>query len=413
MSAIGTKSQRVEEEGESIFVSMTDLTISFLFILLVLLAFFANHFKIDDLDLRSEREKLEQQLHESKKSNNILEKSLSNQRQKRQLLEQEQREFIAQKAAADLKIAKLNSLVDTLCAGIEKSAIHIEVLSEQIEALQHELKATEKTLQNERELTANLKNQVKDTKEKVTECLQKLYQLREQDSLASYLDEAFKQRERLLKQLKNRIEKQIPGIQVTVHDNNGIIRFRADELFKPGEWRIIPNNPAEKESPNKPAEKVSHAISEALIELLPCYTLSPIPNTEVSCKGPPTAIETIQIEGHTDYVPLGPTIKLKDKMIDNYDLSARRAAETLRVMIQKRRELEDFRNLRRQRVLSFAGYGKDRPVNNNEKDTKEARAQNRRIDIRFILHTPRNLQEVEEIRSKLIRHRNGLLPIIE
>ena len=45
-------------------------------------------------------------------------------------------------------------------------------------------------------------------------------------------------------------------------------------------------------------------------------------------------------------------------------------------------------------------------------DTPTAKAANRRIDIRFILQTPQNLREVEEIRARLADNRPKL-PTIE
>ena len=97
-------------------------------------------------------------------------------------------------------------------------------------------------------------------------------------------------------------------------------------------------------------------------------------------------------------------------MLDNYDLSARRGAETLRVMTRDRPELHEYLNLRGQPVLSFAGYGETRPI--NQEDTDEARDQNRRIDIRFILQTPRDRLEVEQIRSQLTRRRADLPAVV-
>ena len=48
MAVAGLRRRHAEEEGESVFVSMTDLTVSFLFILLVLLAFFATQIQPDE-----------------------------------------------------------------------------------------------------------------------------------------------------------------------------------------------------------------------------------------------------------------------------------------------------------------------------------------------------------------------------
>ena len=86
------------------------------------------------------------------------------------------------------------------------------------------------------------------------------------DSLTAYLEDASKAREALLERLAEQIRRRLPGIQVTVDSTDGVIRFRADELFPTGTWRIPPGSLA---------ERVSHAVGDALAETLPCYTLSP------------------------------------------------------------------------------------------------------------------------------------------
>ena len=138
---------------------------------------------------------------------------------------------------------------------------------------------------------------------------------------------------------------------------------------------------------------------------MPCYTLGPRSAFYVTCNKAFAIIETIQVEGHTDDDPLRP----RENMKDNYDLSARRGAETLRFVSDHRPDIGEFRNRRGQPVLSFAGYGETRPVASGQ--TEGAKAANRRIDIRFILDTPKSLREVEEIRDRLTRERPGLPPI--
>jgi hypothetical protein len=46
-----------------------------------------------------------------------------------------------------------------------------------------------------------------------------------------------------------------------------------------------------------------------------------------------------------------------------------------------------------------------RPVASN--DTAQGKATNRRIDLRIIMHTPRNLEEVERIKRQLKGESNG------
>ena len=52
-----------------------------------------------------------------------------------------------------------------------------------------------------------------------------------------------------------------------------------------------------------------------------------------------------------------------------------------------------------QAILSVSGYGDARPV--SEGNSKTARAENRRIDLRFIMMTPRSLSEAETLGNKI------------
>ena len=479
MAVAVARGRRTEEEGESVFVSMTDLTVSFLFILLILLAFFATQFQPEDMVPLSEHDALERQLSEANAIRLRLEDALANERQRlarlererleladrlaeanavrhqledalasererlarlererleladrlseantvrRQLedalasererlrrVEQERRELADRLVAAERMIAELRALVVALREELAVAAATIDEHLAQIEALRRELESMRTEPEDARARLADLLNQVHKLERSLADLRKEHDRLRAQlfemvgpDSLAVYLEDASKAREALLERLANQIRRRLPGIQVSVDTTDGVIRFRADELFPTGTWRIPPGSLA---------ERVSHAVGDALAETLPCYTLSPDLDTEVSCEGTVAAIETIQIEGHTDDVALSAELQSREQMRDNYDLSARRGAETLRVMTRDRPELRHFLNLRRQPVLSFAGYGETRPI--NQDNTDEAKAQNRRIDIRFILQTPRNLLQVKEIRSQLTRRRTDLPTVVE
>ena len=76
----------------------------------------------------------------------------------------------------------------------------------------------------------------------------------------------------------------------------------------------------------------------------------------------------IQVEGHTDNVPI--SSRLKDKFPSNWELSTARAATVVRFLRDLGIEGER---------LSAAGYGPFQPVASNE--TIEGKAQNRRIQI--------------------------------
>ena len=87
----------------------------------------------------------------------------------------------------------------------------------------------------------------------------------------------------------------------------------------------------------------------------------------------------IRIEGYTDSVPIGGT--LRQQFPTNWELSTQRAATVLR-FLQEKVGVDG-------KYLSAVGYGAFRPVASN--DTPEGRAENRRIEISL---TPLDVQEV-------------------
>ena len=79
--------------------------------------------------------------------------------------------------------------------------------------------------------------------------------------------------------------------------------------------------------------------------------------------------QKLLVEGHTDNLPLGAS--LKERFPSNWELSTARAAAVVR-FLQKEGQLQPER-------LSARGYSYYRPVASNQ--TKEGRHQNRRIEI--------------------------------
>ena len=128
-------------------------------------------------------------------------------------------------------------------------------------------------------------------------------------------------------------------VSITRTDETIILRFSEIALFDSGSAEIRPES----------KETLNH-----IIQLVAENT---------------NAIKMVNIEGHTDNVPIS-TAEFRD----NWDLSAKRATNTLRILLAA--------NLLDQAKLSAVGYGEYHPIATN--DTPKGRSLNRRVD--FVLN---------------------------
>jgi flagellar motor protein MotB len=102
-------------------------------------------------------------------------------------------------------------------------------------------------------------------------------------------------------------------------------------------------------------------------------------------------IDAIFIEGHTDSDPLSGGGMLRDNM----DLSALRATNTFRQLADTHPELELLVNTSGHMpvpILGVAGYGERRGVPDAHGTPDQIKAQNRRIDLRFLMVTPKSAE---------------------
>lgn len=301
------KPHRQEEEEESVFVSMADMTISFLFILMILLAFFASQFSVDDTVPRSEYERL-----------------------------------LQEKDAIESDLRLIAEIVESP----DKASVveNVRSMKAELERLRRML--TQSDLPNAMEI---YNTAVADTRRK------------------------------LLTGLKDRINQEIPGVNVTVSANSDALQFQGDGLFDSG-------------SPNATAAGASRMrqIATILDTTLSCYAIGPRKDFRVECNPAYGLIEALQVEGHTDNVG-------NDTF--NMDLSAKRAASIYSLMTQQKPDLVQFLNRDFQPVLSVAGFGKGRPMQDNM--TKTGQDANRRIDLRFIMAVPSREADIEGIRRAL------------
>lgn len=299
-----------EPEGEeSAFVSMTDMAVSFLFIVMILLAFFASQYSGSDVVAKSEY----------------------------------------QRVTGLLRAAEAER--DELRVHTRKQLIEIEQLKNRIVELEAEIKRLQ----------------------------ERLSKLGLTDPLERYLAETAAERRRILETLQNELKMDFPELKVVISQESDALRFEGDGLFNSGSSELRPDRRA-----------IVEKIAIRLNRLLPCYTLGEGARRTVDCNPSFSVIEAVQIEGHTDSVGSDNS---------NLVLSTARANTTFMTMTAKEPGLIEHLNVRKQPVLSVAGYGKMRPVTDN--DSPEGRATNRRIDLRIIMYTPTKSDEIEKIRNIL------------
>jgi outer membrane protein OmpA-like peptidoglycan-associated protein len=415
---------RNNEEEESAFVSMTDLMISILFIVMILMAFFARSVSQTEQETvaKSEYDRVVKIMQEQKEQIHNLEllvdekeliikelkeiiETLKKQIQLKNIeISQKDNRIKAQKASIDkqeLKIIELKEIIETLKKQIQLKNIEIKNKDTELTKKDQIIETKQKTIdEKEKEI-----KRLQSTIEKLRERLKQLTKIKDTE-LARILDEISQTRTNILNSIKLKLEDK--GIQVQVDTVSGIIRFDNSVIkFASGRFK-----------PSREVKKIIQNVAEILEDELSCFSLGPSSSIDTVCNPSLSILEAVQIEGHTDNIPLGSMTR--PGLQDNLDLSAKRAAAAFRIMKEHRKGLMDFENanflkinktsdvpslfevplLQGQPLLSVSGYGDMRPVVSN---STEARAGNRRIDLRVIMTTPKSVQEADQL-ADIINH---------
>lgn len=332
------------DEEESVFITMTDMTISFLLIVMILLAFFVTLLNDNNSVSQSDHEEVQSELREAQAQNERLSERLS---------------------AAQAQN-------DRLSESLIRQAAERDDYREQLELLkplkQRLAEATAENLRLSKRL-AERTEQRDDYRE----------QLKLLKPLDLYLIDADSELRRILEWLRDglKAEPEFRDLAVEITPEGDALRFQGEGLFESGESEL---------KPDSRQRAIVVKMGELLDEVLVCHTFGPRAVRDESCDGRSALIDAVQIEGHTDYVN---THKF------NLNLSTDRSNETLNVILGEDERILAHRNKRCQPVMSVSGYGKMRPVETNE--TAEGRAANRRIDLRIIMYHPGNLEDLEAI----------------
>ena len=188
-------------------------------------------------------------------------------------------------------------------------------------------------------------------------------------------------RSQMLQDIARRLEER--GVQVIVREENGVIQLPDEILFAKGEAAISPRG-----------RRAIDQLGRALDAVLACYAVVPESAGPVDCEEKlleDLRLEAVFVEGHTDSDG-------SDEL--NWRLSTERAINTFRALEDETDIATRLRNDADQYLFSVAGYGENRPI--REERTEADKAQNRRIDLRFVMHISHDAA-LERIQNKLER----------
>lgn len=341
-----------EAEEESVFISMTDMTVGFLFIIMILMVFFASQVQTGD----------------------VVDRSLY------MAAIKERDEWQETAEARQARIASLEAEVADLRNQLHAARAKIAVLERKLHELQQVLAERDRRITELEEENERLRVLVADLQKRVEDLEERLRKLDVIDPLEVYLSRVSATRRDILLKLRAAILTDFPELKVELSEESDALRFQGEGLFRTGSFSLAADK-----------RQIVDRVAQRLDEILPCFTTGPSSRFGTACNPGFVMIEAIQIEGHTDNV---------GGERSNRTLSANRANETFFAMTGAAPELSSHLNLRRQPVLSVAAYGFDRPVASN--NTPEGRATNRRIDLRFIMVTPSDTSGIRMIRDQLL-----------
>ena len=281
-----------EDDDESAFVSMTDMTVGFLFVVMILLAFFASQFKNTKTVSQDAYDKVVEQL---------------------QIVSQDRDRLKSDNLAKAARIVQLEAL----------------------------LASRERTLDDVTKERDALKIRVQQQAERNAEL-----ERNKNDPLEVYMGRVAQARRQILEQIRDGLKLDFPDLQVQLSEQSDALRFQGEGLFVQGSAIFTPGK-----------ADVVKRIAQRLNEVLPCYTFGAKQVFYDGCNPTFAVVEAVQIEGHTDSTGTYPV---------NINLSAERATTTFRLMTETLPTLRDYRNFLGQSVISFAGYGPDRPIASND-----------------------------------------------
>lgn len=166
------------------------------------------------------------------------------------------------------------------------------------------------------------------------------------------------------------------NVEVDLDLPHGVLRLSGEGLFEVGD-----------REPTERGVTALTALADTMARHLPCYAYEASGAEPDGCERAVHTIDTVVLEGHTDEDQIVSTGWVRD----NWDLSAARATSAYRLVLDEQPGLADLRNAApgpagAEALFSAAGYADQRPV--AQGSDAEAKAANRRIDLRVVMAPP-------------------------
>jgi flagellar motor protein MotB len=179
-------------------------------------------------------------------------------------------------------------------------------------------------------------------------------------------------------------------VRFQLDPQSGVLRLSEDVPFNTGRSDLTERT-----------RRTVQVLAEVLGRTLPCFAR--IPDAD-GCRASDAAIlEAVLVEGHTDRQAYGALAPAQSQQ-ENDRLSTARALTVFAELRRTQPALDLLRNNDGQPLLGVSGYGERRPLPDALGASEADFAQNRRIDLRFILSS-RTSDEVRRLIDEIDRLR--------
>lgn len=339
-----TSAEADTEGGEGYFASVSDLMVGILFVFLLMLTVLALNF----------REAEQQQV-----------VALERYQQLRILAEEARRRAEEQEAEA----RRLADVVRLALNDAQRQRAEAERQAELARLAEAEARRQE---QLARERTAEA-DALRARNERLQVAL---------DAAIARLQREMQDREEARRDLLERLASALAARGVTFHidQQSGVLRLSEDVPFAVGRSDLTERT-----------RRTVQILAEVLGQLLPCFATG-VERVGCGARDAPI-LEAVLIEGHTDQQGFA-NMTAQQSVLENDRLSAARALSVFAELRRLQPSLELLRNGEAVPLLGISGYGQRRPVALGSDEA--AFAQNRRIDIRFVL-SARTSEEVRRL----------------